>query len=137
MCLHVQTTFQRGNNSSLDPGQANGNLDLAGLKAEDKTLVHQVQMKPSCICTPALACLQVCAKVLDTKAFHCFIACGQDFVQRWSDCADAAEVRRHRSSCSSSCQSQALGLVSGGGILSTGDCSPGSWYPFCTALYAS
>lgn len=45
MCLHAQTTFQRGNNSSLEPGAANGNLDLAGLKAEDRTLVHQVQMK--------------------------------------------------------------------------------------------
>lgn len=42
MCLHVQTTFQRGNNSSVDPGAAN--VDLAGLKAEDKTLVHQVQI---------------------------------------------------------------------------------------------
>lgn len=49
MCLHVQTTFQRGNNSSMEPGAANGSLDLAGLKAEDKTLVHQVQTKPSCM----------------------------------------------------------------------------------------
>ena len=53
MCLHAQTTFQRGNNSRLEPGAANGNLDLAGLKAEDRTLVHQVQMKLSCICTLA------------------------------------------------------------------------------------
>ena len=134
MCLHVQTTFQRGNNSSVDPGAANGILDLAGLKAEDKTLVHQVQMKLSCMCTLALACLPNCPRVLDTNAFHCYIACAQHFVQRRSGCADAAEVRRHRSSCSSSCQSQALGFVFGGGILSTGDCSPGSWYPFCTAL---
>ncbi|KAL0048533.1 hypothetical protein WJX82_005213 [Trebouxia sp. C0006] len=40
-----QTTFQRGNNSSLEPGAANGNLDLAGLKAEDRTLVHQMLLK--------------------------------------------------------------------------------------------
>ncbi len=126
MCLHVQTTFQRGNNSSVDPGAANGNLDLAGLKAEDKTLVHQVQIKPSCVCTPALACLHICPRVPNISVHFCF-ACAQRFMQRWSDCADAAEVCRHRSSCSSSCQSQALGFVSRGGILSTGDCSPGSW----------
>ncbi len=46
----------------MEPGAASGNLALAGIKAEDRTLVNQVHMKLSCMCT--LACLPSCPRVL-------------------------------------------------------------------------
>ena len=41
-CHNVQTAFQPGPNSSSNPGMASASVDWAGLKTEDKTLVHQV-----------------------------------------------------------------------------------------------